>query len=134
MVERASNFWKQEFPVSWPESWNRSLKNEFGIFLQIIKFTRFPAIMFQYDQTIQKLSDLPVVFLRVNATFLWISGLILQIITTLTSAYSTFNVLIDRLFIKKIKVNCIVKNCPKIENIFRLLVNLQQFLTCLLLP
>ena len=39
-----------------------------------------------------------------NATTIWIGNLILQIITTLTSAYSTFSILIDRLFIYKIKV------------------------------
>ena len=73
------------------------------VYFKIVKFTRFPAIMFQYDE---KMTELKFV----NATFLWISGLILQIITTLTSAYSTFNVLIDRFFIKKIKVNEKVKN------------------------
>ena len=39
-----------------------------------------------------------------NATTIWIGNLFLQIITTLTSAYSTFSILIDRLFIYKIKV------------------------------
>ena len=40
---------------------------------------------------------------------MWISGLILQIVTTLTSAYSTFNILVDGLFIRKIKVNFILQ-------------------------
>lgn len=77
---------------------------------KIIKFNRFPTIVFEYDKTIKTLTTVTDKvfgdeYLRVNATFLWISGLILQIITTLTSAYSTFNVLIDRFFINKIKVN-----------------------------
>ena len=40
---------------------------------------------------------------------MWIIGLILQIVTTLTSAYSTFNTLVDELFIHKIKVILIVQ-------------------------
>ena len=66
--------------------------------------------MFEYDQKIREITSVTDQifgerYVRVSATFLWISGLILQIITTLTSAYSTFNVLVDRLFIQKIKVN-----------------------------
>ena len=67
--------------------------------MKLFKFVHFPAIELQYDETQLKF---------VSATFLWISGLILQIVTTLSSAYSVFNVLIDRLFIYKIKVFSIV--------------------------
>ena len=63
--------------------------------LKLFKFVHFPAIELQYDETQLKF---------VSATFLWISGLILQIVTTLSSAYSVFKVIIDRLFIYKIKV------------------------------
>ena len=75
-----------------------SRKFYFGIYLKLIKFTRFLAIMFQYDDKIRKIKF-------VNATVLWVGGLILQIITTLTSAYSTFKILVDRLIINKIKVS-----------------------------
>ena len=44
-----------------------------------------------------------------SATALWIGSLILQILTTLTSAYSTFNTLVDRLFINKIKVSLFLR-------------------------
>ena len=63
---------------------------------KISKFARFPAIEFQY-------SAFELEYL--NATSAWIGRLILQIVTTLTSAYSTFKVIIDRLFINKIKAN-----------------------------
>ena len=63
--------------------------------MKILKFARFPAIEFQY-------SDAHLKYL--NATSIWIVGLIFQIITTLTSAYSTFSVLFNRCFIRKIKV------------------------------
>ena len=72
--------------------------------MKILKFARFPAKEFQYDE----LSDWPR-FFKVNPTFIWIIGLILQIVTTLTSAYATFNTLVDELFIHKIKVISIVQ-------------------------
>ena len=64
--------------------------------MKILKFVRFPAIEFQY-------SDAELQFF--NATSIWIIRLMLQILTTVTSAYSTFSVLVDRLFIQKIKVD-----------------------------
>ena len=67
--------------------------------LKLFKFVHFPAIELQYDEKQLKF---------VSATFLWTSGLILQIVTTLSSAYSVFNVIIDRLFIYKIKVFSII--------------------------
>ena len=87
-----------------------SKEYDFGIFFKKIKFTRFPTLMFEYDQKVRQFTSVTDQifgerYFRVSATFLWISGLILQIITTLTSAYSTFKVLVDRLFIQKIKVN-----------------------------
>ena len=74
--------------------------------MKILKFARFPAIEFQYNGLRPKSN-------KNFATFLWITGLILQIVTTLTSAYSTFNNFVDRLFIYKIKVNLIVKYFKK---------------------
>lgn len=64
--------------------------------MKIFEFARFPAIEYQYSEATLE---------YVNATSLWIGGLILQIITTLTTAYSTFSVLVNRLLIHKIKVS-----------------------------
>ena len=61
--------------------------------------------MFQYDEKIDIAFGELSWRVKLNATFLWISGLILQIVTTLTSAYSTFNVLLNRFYMEKIKVN-----------------------------
>ena len=64
--------------------------------MKIFKFARFPVIEYQHSETTLQ---------YVNATTLWIGGLILQIITTLTTAYSTFSVLVNRVLIHKIKVS-----------------------------
>ena len=77
------------------------IRQYFFLGFKIFKFVRFPAIDFHYNESKLHLG---------NATFLWIGGLILQIITTFTSAYSTFNVLIDRLIINKIRVHIIVNS------------------------
>ena len=70
---------------------------KWNFYLRVNEFVHFPAIEFQY-------SEFPDNLKFVTPTFLWIIGLILQIITTLTTAYSTFSVIIDRLFLSKIKV------------------------------
>ena len=63
---------------------------------RINEFVHFPVIEFQFSELSLRL---------VSPTFLWVSGFILQTVTTLSSAYSTFKVIIDRLFIYKIKVS-----------------------------
>ena len=70
---------------------------------KILKFVQFPANQFHYSEKELKF---------LNATSIWIGRLILQIVTTLTSAYSTFNVLIDRLFIRTIKVISAINALP----------------------
>ena len=77
------------------------LNNNCFLGVKICKFFRFPAIDFHYNESKLHFG---------NATSLWIGGLILQILTTFTSAYSTFNVLIDRLIINKIRVHIIVNS------------------------
>ena len=62
--------------------------------MRFTKFVHFPAIEFQYSEFKLRIG---------SPTFLWIGELTLQIITTLTTAYSVFNVIINRLFITKIK-------------------------------
>ena len=90
-----------------------------------MKFVRFPAITFQY-------SDLELRFL--NATSIWLGRLLLQMITTLTTAYSTFNVLIDRFIIHEIKVKVVVVNKTmrnlKLKYYFRLNENLHLLILC----
>ena len=77
----------------------------FFLGLKISKFVRFPALDFHYNDTKLKFG---------NATSIWIGGLVLQIITTFTSAHSTFSVLIDRLIINQIKVYIILQIYNKV--------------------
>ena len=89
---------------------------------KILKFARFPAIEFKYSDSVLK---------YLNATSIWIGWLILQIVTTLTSAYSTFHVLVDRCFIRKIKVKTSINKITlrnwKLKHELRLKVNLPLF-------
>ena len=62
---------------------------------RIYKYHHFPAIEYQYrDAEIGSLSP----------TLRWIGEIVLQIVTTLSSAYAVFNAIICRLIIHEIKV------------------------------
>ena len=90
---------------------------------KIMKFARFPAIEFHYSGRAARLLNVG----QISATAQWIGFLILQILTTLTSAYSTFNTLVDRLYINKIKVSLVGISQLSVF-IFRPPVELQQSL------
>ena len=63
--------------------------------IRIFEYKHFPAIEYKYDDAVMR---------TISPTFRWIGDLILQVVTTLTSAYAVFNVIISRLVINKIKV------------------------------
>ena len=72
-----------------------SFKSRIKALRRIFKYHHFPAIEYQYkDAEIGSLSP----------TFRWIGDIVLQIVTTLSSAYTVFNAIICRLIIHKIKV------------------------------
>ena len=60
------------------------------------KFIRFPTIELEYNDGVS-----------VSPTTRWIGNLVLQIVSTLSSANSTFSVLIDRMYINNLKVRII---------------------------
>ena len=62
--------------------------------MRISKFVHFPTIEFQYSESKLRFG---------SPTFIWIGELTLQIIATLSSAFSLFSVIINRLFMSKIK-------------------------------
>ena len=62
--------------------------------MRTIKFVHFPTLEFQYSESRLRFG---------SPTAIWICELILQIMTTLSSAYTAFNVIINRLFISNIK-------------------------------
>ena len=62
--------------------------------MRISKFVHFPTIEFEYSKFKLRFG---------SPTFIWIGELTLQIITTLSSAFSLFSVIVDRLFMSKIK-------------------------------
>ena len=76
------------------------------------KFIRFPTIELEYNDGIS-----------VSPTTRWIGNLVLQIVSTLSSANSTFSVLIDRMYINNLKVRIIFpviqKSHSKIINFYK---------------
>ena len=77
--------------------------------MRIYKFVHFPTIEFRYSELKLRFG---------SPTFIWIGELILQIITTLTTAYSVFNVIVTRLFISKIRATGRVPRIPYLLGYF----------------
>ena len=70
-----------------------SFKSRIKALRRIFKYHHFPAIEYQYAENGS-----------LSPTFRWIGDIVLQIVTTLSSAYTVFNAIISRLIINKIKV------------------------------
>ena len=71
---------------------------------RIYKYHHFPAIEYQYKD---------VEIGAFSPTFRWIGDIVLQIVTTLTSAYTVFNAIICRVIIHKIKVRFLIWKCSR---------------------